>query len=105
MPAAGTFERAPRVRSPDDVNGSAGRHGLAGSHALAVARGRVPKLLPEQPGEVTLVREARGGGDVGEQIVRRRHAGYQWVLLLSGHAARHTAQIMEVKESPAYPKQ
>ena len=31
--------------------------------------------------------------------------GYQWVLLLSGHAARHTAQILEVKESPAYPKQ
>lgn len=31
--------------------------------------------------------------------------GYQWVLLLSGHSARHTAQILEVKESPAYPKQ
>jgi len=30
--------------------------------------------------------------------------GYQWVLLLSGHAARHTAQILEVKESPGYPK-
>lgn len=30
--------------------------------------------------------------------------GYQWVLLLSGHSARHTAQILEVKESPAYPK-
>jgi hypothetical protein len=23
--------------------------------------------------------------------------GYQWVLLLSGHSARHTAQILEVK--------
>jgi uncharacterized damage-inducible protein DinB len=30
--------------------------------------------------------------------------GYQWVLLLSGHAARHTAQILEVTESPGYPK-
>jgi DinB superfamily len=30
--------------------------------------------------------------------------GYQWMLLLSGHAARHTAQIQEVKESPGYPK-
>jgi hypothetical protein len=30
--------------------------------------------------------------------------GYQWVLLLSGHSARHTAQILEVKESPGYPK-
>jgi hypothetical protein len=29
---------------------------------------------------------------------------YQWVLLLSGHSARHTAQILEVKESQGYPK-
>ena len=26
------------------------------------------------------------------------------VLLLSGHSARHTAQILEVKDSPGYPK-
>jgi hypothetical protein len=31
--------------------------------------------------------------------------GYQWVLLLSGHSARHTAQILEVKETPGYPKE
>jgi hypothetical protein len=29
--------------------------------------------------------------------------GYQWILLLSGHAARHTAQIDEVKTSAGYP--
>jgi hypothetical protein len=29
--------------------------------------------------------------------------GSQWILLLSGHAARHTAQIEEVKTSPGYP--
>lgn len=29
--------------------------------------------------------------------------GYQWILLLSGHAARHTRQIEEVKMSPGYP--
>jgi hypothetical protein len=29
--------------------------------------------------------------------------GYQWMLLLSGHSARHTAQINEVKESQGYP--
>lgn len=29
--------------------------------------------------------------------------GYQWILLLSGHAARHTAQIEEVKTSAGYP--
>jgi hypothetical protein len=29
--------------------------------------------------------------------------GYQWLLLLSGHSARHTAQIAEVKAVPGYP--
>lgn len=29
---------------------------------------------------------------------------YQWVLLISGHSARHTAQINEVKTNPGYPK-
>ena len=28
---------------------------------------------------------------------------YQWLLLLSGHSARHTAQIEEVKASAGYP--
>jgi len=28
---------------------------------------------------------------------------YQWVLLASGHTARHTLQIEEVKRSPGYP--
>jgi hypothetical protein len=30
--------------------------------------------------------------------------GYQWVLLISGHSARHTAQIEEVKTAPEFPK-
>jgi hypothetical protein len=30
---------------------------------------------------------------------------YQLVLLLSGHTARHTAQIADIKKHPAYPKQ
>jgi hypothetical protein len=29
--------------------------------------------------------------------------GYQWVLLLAGHSARHTAQIEEVKTGAGYP--
>jgi hypothetical protein len=30
--------------------------------------------------------------------------GYQWLLLISAHSARHTAQIEEVKSDPNYPK-
>jgi hypothetical protein len=29
---------------------------------------------------------------------------YQWLIFISGHSARHTAQINEVKEDPGYPK-
>jgi len=29
---------------------------------------------------------------------------HQWILLLAGHSARHTAQIEEVKTTAAYPK-
>ena len=30
---------------------------------------------------------------------------YQWVLFMSGHTRRHTAQILEVKADPNFPKQ
>ena len=30
--------------------------------------------------------------------------GYQWILLISGHTRRHTAQILEVKADPSFPK-
>jgi hypothetical protein len=29
---------------------------------------------------------------------------YQWILLISGHSARHTLQILEVKADPNFPK-
>jgi hypothetical protein len=31
--------------------------------------------------------------------------GYQWLLLISAHSARHTAQIEEVKADPHFPKE
>ena len=31
--------------------------------------------------------------------------GYQWLLLLSSHSARHTEQIEEVKAHPSFPKE
>ena len=31
--------------------------------------------------------------------------GYQWILLLSAHSQRHTAQLNEVKANPNFPKE
>lgn len=42
-------------------------------------------------------------GHAGPHPVFKMLDGYQWVLLLSGHSARHTAQIQEVKASAGYP--
>ena len=42
-------------------------------------------------------------GHSGPHPVFKMLDGYQWVLLLSGHAARHTAQIEEVKAAAGYP--
>jgi hypothetical protein len=42
-------------------------------------------------------------GHGGPHPVFKMLDGYQWVLLLSGHSARHTAQIEEVKASAGYP--
>jgi type II secretory pathway pseudopilin PulG len=42
-------------------------------------------------------------GHSGPHPVFKSLDGYQWVLLISGHSARHTAQIEEVKTSPGYP--
>lgn len=42
-------------------------------------------------------------GHAGPHPVFKMLDGYQWVLLISGHSARHTAQIEEVKASVGYP--
>jgi len=31
--------------------------------------------------------------------------GYQWILLLSAHSQRHTAQLLEVKANANFPKE
>jgi hypothetical protein len=49
----------------------------------------------------TTTDDLRGHG--GPHPVFKMLDGYQWLLLLSGHSARHTAQIAEVKASDGYP--
>lgn len=43
-------------------------------------------------------------GHAAPHPVMKTLDAYQWILLLSAHSARHTAQIEEVKQSPGYPK-
>lgn len=51
---------------------------------------------------------AKNRGDLREHAaphpVLKELDAYQWMLYLSGHTMRHTAQILEVKTSPGFPK-
>jgi hypothetical protein len=49
----------------------------------------------------TTTDDLRGRG--GPHPVFKMLDGYQWVLLISGHSARHTAQIEEAKAASGYP--
>lgn len=55
---------------------------------------------------IAYVRETKDDlrGHAAPHPVLKTLDGYQWVLLIGGHSARHTAQIEEVKSDPAYPK-
>ncbi|MGC9947761.1 MAG: DinB family protein [Bryobacteraceae bacterium] len=44
-------------------------------------------------------------GHFGEHPVLKTLDAYQWILLLSAHSQRHTAQLNEVKANPNFPKQ
>jgi hypothetical protein len=41
---------------------------------------------------------------IPHQVLKTDLDAYQWLLYLSGHTMRHTAQINEVKASAGYPK-
>jgi hypothetical protein len=43
-------------------------------------------------------------GHVGPHPVLKVLDGYQWLLLMSAHSARHVAQMAEVKADPNFPK-
>ncbi len=43
-------------------------------------------------------------GHLSEHPLLKQLDAYQWILLLSAHSERHTAQIEEVKASPGFPK-
>jgi hypothetical protein len=40
----------------------------------------------------------------GDHPVLKALDGYQWILLISAHSQRHTAQLNEVKANPNFPK-
>jgi DinB superfamily len=40
----------------------------------------------------------------GDSPMGKKLDGYEWILFIAGHSARHTKQILEVKADPNFPK-
>ena len=97
-PGAGKFEfvltgrHCTRRCDGDSVEGAAFGGPIFYGHA---AQGFNEK--PDHPGNAYWY-QAKRANEVFKML-----DGYQWVLLISGHSARHTAQIEEVKTSAGYP--
>lgn len=84
--------QAPEVLKPS--NRWATRDAL--TKDFAIARDKTAAYVKTTPDDLH--------GHAAPHPVFKMLDGYQWILLISAHAARHTAQIEEVKTSPGYPK-
>lgn len=78
---------------------------LQPSRQFATPEAAVQKFQESRKKTIAL---ANSRSDLREHVaphpVLKELDGYQWVLYLSGHTMRHTAQIREVKASAGFPK-
>ncbi len=86
--------RHPKYKAPEHVSPAAGSTGSETLEKFLRSRLQTEELLrcsPNLRGRV-LPHPVFGPWD-----------GYQWILAAGGHCARHTGQILEVKEDPNFP--
>ena len=78
---------------------------LRPSHRWATREALTKDFLAARENTMTYARTTTDDlhGHGGPHPVFKMLDGYQWLLLLSGHSARHIAQIEEVKASANYP--
>jgi len=86
--------RHPRVKAPERISPLGGRTGREGLRDFLANRARTTELLSSSPNL---------RGRVLPHPILGPWDGYQWILAAGGHCARHTGQILEVKEDPNFP--
>lgn len=113
--------KSPAVARPENSNEAADKKIVSmvtdRSHKLQAPEPLVPKGHLETPADAIRAFSEKRDRNIAyvksTQDDLRVHAGktpagemdaYQFLLLMSAHSARHTAQIVEVEASPAYPK-
>jgi hypothetical protein len=91
------LDRGARRQAPEVLRPT-GRFPTLGAAVGAFEKGRERTLALARSTQEDL----RGHG--APHPVLQLLDGYQWLLVLSSHCARHTAQIEEIKADPAFPR-
>jgi uncharacterized damage-inducible protein DinB len=80
---------------------------LRPTHRFATPQEIVDHFKQSREATIAYVRDTQDDlrGHFFDHPVLKTLDGYQWILLLSAHSRRHTAQLNEVKANPNFPKE
>lgn len=80
---------------------------LKPTHRFATPQEIVDHFKQSRERTIAYIRDTQDDlrGHFFDHPVLKTMDAYQWVLLLSSHSRRHTAQLNEVKANPAFPKE
>jgi len=80
---------------------------LRPTHRLGTPQETVDHFKESREHTIAYVRETQDDlrGHFFDHPVLKTMDAYQWILLLSAHSQRHTAQLNEVKANPNFPKE
>jgi len=80
---------------------------LQPKHGFATPQDIVDHFKQSREHTIAYVRDTQDDlrGHFFDHPVLKTMDGYQWILLLSAHSQRHTAQLNEVKANPRFPKE
>ena len=79
---------------------------LRPTHRFATPQEMIEHFKQSREHTIAYVRDTQDDlrGHFADHPVLKTMDAYQWVLLLSSHSQRHTAQLNEVKANPNFPK-
>jgi len=80
---------------------------LQPTHRFASAQEAIDHFKQSREHTIAYVRDTQDDlrGHFFDHPVLKAMDGYQWILLISAHSQRHTAQLNEVKANPNFPKE
>jgi uncharacterized damage-inducible protein DinB len=80
---------------------------LRPTHRFATTQEMLDHFKQSRERTIAYVRDTQDDlrGHFFDHPVLKTMDGYQWILLLSAHSQRHTAQLNEVKANPNFPKE